>query len=191
MSWNTAFAELNASVDDYFGESVDYLSLDTLTAVNGIQATLNRGGEDGSAVFNMPVASVAVPAFGDKITDPDAQEWRISEILQKFSGRTPCNLKRIDFWHTIDAEQPLSAGTGWEDHTTGITAMIVPGASSEVIDAEDGREVNTFEVHTQNLDSITHKMRFQWGTRYLYVTGIRADETDALKTVFDVIEEEA
>ena len=191
MVWNNAFAELNTSVVDYFGESVDYLSLDTLTAVNGIQATLNRGGEDGTALFNMPVASVAVPAFGDSVTDGDAVVWRIAEVLQKFSDRTPCNLRRADFWHAVTAEYPLTNGTGWADHTTGIIAMIIPSTSSEVIDAEDGRAVNTFEVHTQNLDSLTHKMRFKWGSRYLYITGIRADATDALTSVFDVIEEEA
>ena len=190
MTWTDAFAELNTSVEDYFGESVDYLSLDGGTAVAGITATLNRGGEDGMAVFNMPVASVAVPAFGDKITASDG-DWRISEILQKFSDRTPCNLRRADFWFTIAAEYYDDNSDTWKDHTIGITAMVIPASSAEVIDAEDGRSVNTFEVHTENLNSITHKMRFKWGSRYLYVTGVISDATDALKTVFEVIEEEA
>ena len=195
MTWPDAFAELNTSVVDYFGESVDYLSLDELTAVNGIAATLNRGGEDGDAVFNMPVASVAVPAFGDSITDSDAVVWRIAEVLQPFSDRTPCNLKRSDFWHTIDLQYMRTDTEVWDDNTEDIVAMINPTSSNEVISADDGHSITIYEVKIEYLTTPTRKMRFKWVngavTRYLYIQGRRDDDTSGLTTTYECVEEEA
>jgi head-tail adaptor len=195
MTWQNAFAELNASVVDYFGESVDYLSLDGLTAVNGISATLNRGGEDGDALFNMPVSSVAVPAFGDRITDGDAVAWRISDVLQPFSDRTPCNLKRSDFWYSVDLQYMKDDTEVWDDHTTGIISMINTTSSNEVISADDGHAVTVYEVKVEYLTTPTRQMRFKWVngavTRYLYIQGRRDDESHGLTTIYECVEEEA
>ena len=195
MTWQDAFAELNTSVVDYFGETVNYLSLDGLTAVNGISATLNRGGEDGEALFNMPVASVAVPAFGDSITDTDSTVWRIAEVLQPFSDRTPCNLKRSDFWHNVDLQYMKSDTEVWDDHTEDMQALINTTSSSEVISAEDGHAVTVYDVHVQYLTTPTRQMRFKLVngavTRYLYIVGRRDDASHSKSTIFECTEEEA
>jgi hypothetical protein len=188
MTWETAFAELNTSVVSYFGETVDYVSLDALTTVNDISATLNRGGDDGTAEFNMPVASVAVPAFGDKITDSDAVEWRISEIRQKFSDRTPCILMRSDFWETVDIEYHTSGA--WATHTSSVSCLITANSSFE--DLDDGFiEETEYTVKTQYLAAPTQKMRFKWGSRYLYITGKRPDESNELTVEWDCSEIES
>jgi hypothetical protein len=191
MAWSDAFSELNSSVVDYFGESVNYLSLDELTAVNGISATLNRGGDDGMALFNMPKASVETPAFGDSITDSDSVVWRISKILQPFSDRTPCELMRSDFWASVDLQEMDNSSEIWTDNTLDITVMIKTSSSSEVIAAEDGHDVTVYEVHAQYLVTPTSRMRFKWGSKYLYITGRRDDDSHGLTTVYDCVEEEA
>ena len=191
MAWNDAFAELNTSVVDYFGETISYLSLDGLTAVVGFSATLNRGGEDGSATFNMPKTAVETPAFGDKVTDSDGVEWRIAEVLQPFSDRTPCNLKRSDFWETLDLQYMTDDGEVWENHTTGITGLLMVSSSSEVVAAGDGHSVTVYEVKTTHLITPDHDMRFKWGSKYLYITGIKDDDTHELTTTFDCVEMEA
>jgi len=188
MAWTDAFAEVNTSVTGYFGELVNYLSLDGLTAVNGITATLNRGGDDGTADFNMPVASVAAPAFGDSITDPDSVVWRISEVGQKFSDRTPCVLRRSDFWFLVNIEQFISGA--WETMTTNVYVMIEINSSFE--DLDDGFiETNEYTVKSQYMLSTTQKMRFKWGTRYLYITGERPDMSNSFFTEWDCSEVEA
>jgi hypothetical protein len=188
MTWNTAFAELNASTVDYFGELVNYLSLDGNTAVTGISATLRRTGEDGSALFDMPAASVSVPAFGDSITDADSVVWRISEINQKFSDRTPCTLKRADFWKLVDIEQYITGA--WATITSSVYVMIDVDASFEDID--DGFiETKEYTVKTQFMATPTQKMRFKWGSRYLYITGERPDNSQSFYTEWDCTEVEA
>lgn len=172
MTWSAAFAELNSSVVDYFGELVDYLSRDDVTAVTGISATLNRGGEDGLADFNMPTASVASPQFADKITDSDLTVWRISEVMQGFSDRTPCMLKRGDLWETMDLQ--ASSGGTWSDITTGIPCLLEAQQSFE--DFDEFNDLTTeYMVKMQYQVTPTQKMRLKWGSRYLYITGIRPD----------------
>lgn len=187
----TAVQATLLNIHGYMGQVVDYLSRDGLTAVTDISAPLNRSGEDGTALVNLPVALVAAPVFADKITDPDAVEWRISRVLQRNNGQVPCELKRADFWITGNFETCAADGVTWSTHTSGVLALRHTSSSSEVISAEDGRAVEVMTLQTQHLTSITHKMRYKWGSRYLYVTGISPDDTDAKTTIFDVIEEEA
>ena len=188
MTWTSAFAELNSSVVDYFGELVNYLSRDGLTAVTGISATLNRGGEDGLADFNMPTASVASPQFADSITDSDAVAWRISEVMQGFSDRTPCTLKRGDLWETVDLQG--STNGVWANITTGIYCLIEAQQSFE--DFDEFNDLTTeYVVKMQYQTTPTQKMRLKWGARYLYISGIRPDLQHNQWMEMDTREDEA
>jgi len=191
MTWQTAFVELNDSVEDHFGESVNYLSLNGLTAVTGITATLNRGGDDGKADFMMPTESVATPGFGDSLTDGDGVVWRIYEAMQKYSNITPCDLRRSEYWHSVVAEYYRTDTEVWATHTSGLTVHIENGSSVESLEPEDSNLANQFVLKTLLLASVTHKMRFKWGSRYLYVTGKRTDDTGTRWTLFDCVEDEA
>jgi len=190
MAWADAVSALNTATVDYFGEAFTYLSLDGLTTAD-IISTMTRGTADGDAVLNLEVSNVAAPGFGDKVTGADAVEWRISEVLQPFSGRTPCNMKRGDFWKLMNLEEYSTSTDKWITNTTNILAMITTESSSEVVSADDGHSVDTFQVRTQYLTTPTRKMRFKWGSRYLYITGIRPDASYAKFTNFDCVEDEA
>ena len=189
MAWADAISEINTSTVEYFGEAFSYVSLDGLTTAS-VMATLTRGGADGDAVLNLDITDVAAPGFGDTVTGLDLVAWRISEVLQPFSSRTPCNMKRSDYWKLINLEE-YNASDVWVTNTLNIDAMIQISSSAESISAEDGHTIDTYEVRTQYLTTPTRKMRFKWGSRYLYITGIKPDSSNSQFTIFDCAEDEA
>jgi len=191
MSWATAISELNESTNDVFGESVDYESLDGLTTVAGITGVLYRDGEDGEGKFDMPTASVAAPGFGDKITDTEGVIWRVREAMQPDSGLTPLDLRSSDYFTTVTAEYYRDDTEVWATHTSGLIVLIEQSGSSEVLEPEDSRIIDQFTVRSQYLSSVTHKMRFKDGDRYLYVTGKQYDDSRSRYTEFECVEEEA
>lgn len=190
MSWSTAYAELNESIADVFGESLSYVSLDGLTTATISEGVMYRDGEDGQAKFDFPTASVASPAFGDSLTDGDGVVWRVYEVLQKDSALTPVMLRRSTQWHAIDSQSYDPNTDAWANVTTGIYAHIEQTDGTEVIAAEDGHAANAFDVRTQYLTTVTDRMRLKWGSRYLYVAGTVQDP-DQNFTTFKCVELEA
>lgn len=191
MTWTDAFTEVNSSVDSYFGELLNYESLDGLTVVTGMTATMRRGNEDGQADIDIPTSFLQDPEFGAVITDSNAVEWRIYNTMQTFSDRTPCELMRSGWWYNVDIEYYRDDTDVWDTHTTNVLAAIKISSSGEILDPEDNHIINTFVVRTQYLSSTTHKMRIKWGSRYLYITGIRPDDSNTRWVDMDCTEEEA
>jgi hypothetical protein len=189
-----SFTEMNTTLGNisaYMGRLVTWLSRNGVTTVASFNAPLNRVGEEGSALIHIPKSSVAIPAFADKITDDSAQEWRISEVLQDNDVHTPCNLRRIDQWESVDLQEMDDTTEVWDDNTLDILVLIRTTSASEVVAAEDGHAVTVYEVESQYLSTPTRQMRFKWGTKYLYITGRRDDDTHELTTIYDCVEEEA
>ena len=149
---------------------------------------MHRNGEDGSATVNIPTASVAAPVFADKITDASAAIWYISDARETLQGRTYCDLKLSTWWQTVDIEE--FAGGSWGTHTASVICIIDANSSFEDFD-EFNSLTTEFTVRMQYMSDPTQKMRLKWGSRYLYITGIRPDETETRFMDLDCREDEA
>jgi len=172
------------------GEDVVYTDRETETDTN-ITTVIHRTGDEGTGFINVPTASIGSPLFGDKVLDANGDSWRISEVLQKLQGRTPCNLKRIEYWHLVTLQEYNDSTDTWTDNTVDILAMVNVPTSSEVISAVDGHAIDQYEIKTTYLTTPTQRMRFKLGTRYLYITGVRPDDSRSKWVIFDCVEEEA
>jgi hypothetical protein len=135
------------------GESVTHTARDTTETA--MTTVIHRTGEEGDGLINIPTASVASPLFNELITDANSDTWRISEVRQAVQGRTPCNLKHTDYWETIDLQEMPTDTETWTNNTTGILAMITAISSNEVISAETGHGITTYEVLSGRASKIT------------------------------------
>lgn len=156
------------------GEALTYNDRDGGADVT-FTTVMHRNGEDGSAVVNIPTASVAAPLFADKITDSSAVVWYISETQEASQGRTFCELKQSTWWQTVDLES--SSGGTWSTTTSNIICIIEAQQSYEELE-DYGTTTKEFVVKMQYQVTPTSRMRLKWGSRYLYITGIRPDETN-------------
>lgn len=155
------------------GEALTYLDRD---GANGKSFTtvMHRNGDDGSAVINIPVASVANPKFADKITDGDSVVWYISEAYETSQGRTYCELKQSTWWQTVTIET-MTNGV-WGTLTANVLAMITANSALEDYD-EYNNTTTEYEIKMQYMATPAEKMRLKWGSVYIYITGITPDPT--------------
>lgn len=189
-----SFTDMNTTIgaiDAYMGRLVTWLSRDNVLTVEDFRAPLNKVGDEGDALIHIPISSVADPLFEDKITDDNATEWRIMEVLQANDVHTPCRLKHVDYWKTLNLEAYNPSNDTWEVNTSGIIGMVTTSTTDEIIAAEDGHSVTEYEVRTRYLVTPTARMRFALGSKYLYIQGVRNDDSRSKFSIFECIEEEA
>ena len=169
------------------GEALTYNDRDGGANVN-FTTVMHRNGEDGSAVVNIPTANVSNPLYAAKITDAAAIVWYISEAQETSQGRTFCNLKQSTWWQTVNIET-ATAGV-WSTHTSNVICVLDAEQSYEDFD-EYNSLTKEFTAKMQFMSTPTQRMRLKWGSRYLYVTGIRPDETNQRFIEVDCREDEA
>jgi head-tail adaptor len=169
------------------GEAIVHTDRDAVGSTN-ITTVIHRNGDNGSAVVNIPTASVASPLFADKIVDANTVTWYISEVQETSQGRTFCELKKSTWWKTVDIE--TSSNGVWSTHTASVICMIEPQQSYEELE-DYGALTREFVVRMQYMATPNQRMRLKWGTRYLYITGIRPDETETRFIELDCREDEA
>lgn len=168
------------------GEVLTYTSRDGGAAVT-MKTVIHRDGEDGSGVINIPVADIVTPVFADKIVDEDGIIWYVTDTRETLQGRTFCDLKQSTFWQTVDIEE--FAGT-WGTHTASVICLIESTSSLEDFD-EFNSLTTEYTVKMEYMSDPTQKMRIKWGSKYLYITGIRSDESYSRWIELDCREDEA
>lgn len=173
------------------GEALTYVSRANYAgATTALTTVMHRNGEDGTAVVNIQTASVASPLFADKITDGSAVVWYISEAQESSQGRTFCELKQSTHWDTIDIEASTNGTWAAISGGSSLLALINPEQSYEEFD-DFNAVTKEFTVKMKYLSTVTQKMRVKFGSRYLYITGVRPDRTESRYLELDCREDEA
>jgi len=186
MGFADALSELNTSVGDYFGETVDYLSADGGTSVTGIADTVvDYMDEEGSAMIDVPVASVSAPTVGGKLTLADSSVWRIYDFGNVKWGYTPCDIREDSYWHTCVLEY-YTAGA-WATWTAAVEVYMSEAVAAEFLDGETAHVEMTYTARTMFQATPTEKMRFNLGGTFYYISGISPDATKARYLEMDLV----
>jgi len=174
MGFSDALSELNDSVSDYFGETVDYVSADGNTTVSDIEdVVVDYMDPEGEAMLDLPIASVSSPGVGAKITLDDLSEWYIYDYSNVKWGYTPCDIRSADYWQVCTLEHFV--GNDYEAHTTGLAVYFAQATTSEFLDGETANVESTYPARCMFLTTPTEKMRLKVGTEYYYIVGIEDD----------------
>jgi len=178
MGFADALSELNTSVGDYFGETVTYVSADGNTTVSGIEdVVVDYMDEEGSAMIDVPVASVSAPTVGAKLTLADTSVWRVYDHGNVKWGYTPCDIRSDDYWHTCVLEY-FTAGN-WATHTTGLEVYMSEASVTEYLDGETSNVEMTYQARVMYLATPTERMRLNLGGTYYYLTSVAPDASKA------------